>query len=131
MRSGYFNFLIFGRLRLMGHRVDKALRIDLVLQHRTPVPRLIDGTLIRVPKLLVRVNLNFAVNELPPRQSAHCCNETESRIVAVDKLPFRFALKAPLSVAFVRDLGVEEQQLDQFSIAVIRIIAEGFSTTIR
>lgn len=59
------------------------------------------------------------------------CGLLELEILPVDKLLLGLAAELPLSVALVRYLGVEKQQLDEFSVAIVGVIAQRFTAAIR
>jgi hypothetical protein len=109
----------------MWNRINKTLRIYLVLQNCTFVPRFIYSCLVIISKFFIGINFFFTKNELPKTnsvtyansvlkfiftlpsgKSTHCTNKSNSCIIFFNDSLLFFSFKFPRPVAIVCNLNL-------------------------
>jgi len=101
-----------------------------MLQDGTLVPGLIDGRGMVVPEFTIRVHLNLSEDKLPTGQATHGGHKSQISTEPLDQLAFLIALEPPNTVAGIRYLGVEDEQVHQLLVAIVGIITQRFATTV-
>jgi len=131
VRGGDLDLAILHVIVVVLHRVDEALRsVFVVLQDGTLVPGLVDGRGVVVAEFPIRVHLNLPENELPAGQATHGGHKTQISTEPLYQLALLVALKSPNAVTGVRDLGIEDKQVNQLLVAIVGIITQGFAATV-